>query len=271
MEKKTKPKKHEEHMGEAWLLPYADVLTLLLALFIVLYASSNIDKEKLQEIASGFRAGLTSGFGGYNGSKMLGEEEPPDEMTGAEFGLDLQLETLYNDIQIYLQQNNLEESIELSVTSESVMITLANDIWFDSGSAYVSDKMTDSAKALAGLLSKSQVENNNILYVAIIGHTDNIPINNDEFTSNWHLSVMRAVNFMHDMIEYSNLNPKYFNARGYGEYEPIDTNDTAEGRRHNRRVEVMISLAPEVESDADEVNDEVIDSYGLPIKEKPNM
>ncbi|MDI3412396.1 OmpA family protein [Bacillus sonorensis] len=76
--------------------------------------------------------------------------------------------------------------------------------------------------------------------IVISGHTDNVPIRNSQFKSNWHLSVMRAVNFMGLLIENPKLDAKVFSAKGYGEYKPIASNKTEEGRRKNRRVEILI-------------------------------
>jgi chemotaxis protein MotB len=76
--------------------------------------------------------------------------------------------------------------------------------------------------------------------IIVSGHTDNVPINNSEYDSNWHLSVMRAVNFMKILTDNKKLDPKAFSAKGFGEFTPVSSNDTNEGRQENRRVEVLI-------------------------------
>ena len=76
--------------------------------------------------------------------------------------------------------------------------------------------------------------------ITVSGHTDNVPINTREFPSNWELSSQRAVNFMRYLIADNSLKPERFSAIGYGEYRPIMTNETPEGRSKNRRVEVLI-------------------------------
>ena len=88
---------------------------------------------------------------------------------------------------------------------------------------------------LAELLSMDPPRN-----IIISGHTDNVPIKNSNFSSNWELSVMRAVNFMSVLIEEGNLDPKWFSAKGFGEFEPVADNDTPAGRSKNRRVEVLV-------------------------------
>ena len=77
-------------------------------------------------------------------------------------------------------------------------------------------------------------------HIIISGHTDNVPIHNAQFASNWELSVMRAVNFMKVLLENPNLDPRWFSAKGYGEFKPVAPNNTPEGRMKNRRVEILI-------------------------------
>ena len=99
--------------------------------------------------------------------------------------------------------------------------------------------MQSSDVALAREISELLVMNppRNII---VSGHTDNVPIRNSQFDSNWHLSVMRAVNFMKILLENDDLDPRSFSAKGFGEFEPIASNATAEGRMKNRRVEILI-------------------------------
>src|SRR5690606_38879911 len=91
------------------------------------------------------------------------------------------------------------------------------------------------AREISGLL-----EINPPKMIIISGHTDNVPIHNEEFASNWELSVMRAVNFMKILLENERLDPRWFSVKGYGEYQPIADNGTPEGRERNRRVEILI-------------------------------
>lgn len=77
--------------------------------------------------------------------------------------------------------------------------------------------------------------------IIISGHTDNVPIRNAGFQSNWELSVMRAINFMKVILENNRLNPSMFSAKGFGEFKPVASNDTEEGKKKNRRVEILIT------------------------------
>jgi chemotaxis protein MotB len=81
--------------------------------------------------------------------------------------------------------------------------------------------------------------------IIVAGHTDNVPMDTPQFPSNWHLGNARATNFLELLMDESHIDPWYFHTRSGGEFRPIASNDTADGRQANRRVEVMISMAQE--------------------------
>ncbi len=254
-----KHKAHEEHMDESWLIPYADLLTLLLALFIVLFASSNVESSKYEAVMKG----LYEAFNGVLPAKdgvLPGEGETldgegggnPDEYVPTPTE-DLsekteeeikeikkeQLKDLTSSFKEYIEKNNLENDMVLEKQDNGISITLRGDVFFQLGRA----ELTAEHKITATEISNMIVTNEKGKFpfeVVISGHTDNIPISNSQYRSNWHLSVERAVNFVEAMLNNQDLKASQCSAKGRGEYEPIDTNDTAEGRTHNRRVEVYI-------------------------------
>ena len=124
------------------------------------------------------------------------------------------------------------------------MLTLSNDVWFDSGSADVSQDMRGRATVIGELLAANFTVAEPF-EIVVAGHTDNVPMNSARFPSNWHLSNARATNFLEMLIEDSGLEPWHFYTRSCGEYRPIRPNDSPEGRQANRRVEVMITRARE--------------------------
>ncbi len=274
------------HIDETWLIPYADLLTLLLALFIVLFASSAIDEAKLSAMSIAFYEEYNGmmpdpeigdpGMGGdYSGSNLIpgqavgGDDpetivdffstHPPDpndpsalELHTQEAAQELALEAeraaqamvseLQNDFTNYVEENELHSEMSLEVTEDGLLITLTSDVWFDSGSAEVNEPQKEIASQISKMIADVQEKNEAKLSVVISGHTDNVAMSSTNvYANNWELSVARAVNFMEELMYSSALEPSNFSARGFGEYEPIDTNDTAEGRQRNRRVEVMIS------------------------------
>ncbi len=120
-------------------------------------------------------------------------------------------------------------------TSEIKRVPKIFGILFDSGQAVVRKESEKVSLEVASLLVMNPPRN-----IIISGHTDNIPIRNKQFESNWELSVFRAVNFMKLLLENTALNPADFSAKGFGEFKPVESNKTSEGRAKNRRVEVLI-------------------------------
>lgn len=249
MAKRAKKKHDEGHVDETWLLPYSDMLTLLLALFIVLFASSSIDQSKLQKMSQVFNEIFSAGTGFMENSSLI--EHPTSMLDGvtneqrAYLADQAQLKEIQQSIENFIAVNELEDTFSTKMTDEGLLLTIRDSVLFDSGKANVKPENIPVAQELANIL-----EFNPQRYIVVTGHTDNVPQNSPEFRSNWELSVMRAVNFLKLIVDSNpNLDPKYFSAKGYGEYNPIASNDTAEGRAKNRRVEVLIQqLVDEVDT-----------------------
>ncbi|MCA1060032.1 flagellar motor protein MotB [Rossellomorea aquimaris] len=254
--RRRKKKHDDDHMDESWLIPYADLLTLLLALFIVLYASSSVDAQKFKELSQVFSEIFTGGTGMMEypspvapqqssdqeekqASSSANEEEKQiskEEIDKQAFLKDQEeLKEIQKKINEYIKTNHLEVQFITKLTDEGLLLTIRDNVLFDSGSATVQGSDLSVAGELSELLVMNPPRN-----IIISGHTDNVPIRNAEFDSNWELSVMRAVNFMKIILDNPELDPKWFSAKGFGEFEPIADNGTAEGRGQNRRVEVLI-------------------------------
>ncbi|WP_299092922.1 flagellar motor protein MotB [uncultured Metabacillus sp.] len=247
MARRKKHKHDEDHVDESWLVPYADLLTLVLALFIVLFAMSSVDAQKFQQIAKAFNSTFAGGTGvlDYPSPTTSDEMEQlniQDKQLTKEAAEEAQkqleqekLKEVQEKINAYIKENMLETKLKTTLTDEGLLITILNDIFFDSGKAEIREKDKKLAMEISELLVMNPPRN-----IIVSGHTDNVPINTSDYDSNWHLSVMRAVNFMKLLIENEKLDPKAFSAKGFGEYKPVATNDTKEGRQKNRRVEVLI-------------------------------
>lgn len=259
MSRKRKRKKHEEHVDESWLLPYADLLTLLLALFIVLFASSSIDAQKFNQISDTFSSIVHGGEGLLDSNTNMtpenetssavsdqnDEEEKKEAAEDTEKEKDSEadleaaereeLKKIQKKIETYIEDKDLSDKFSTDLTDEGLLLTINDNVLFNSGSSEVSVKDEEIAKEISDLLVMDPPRE-----VIISGHTDNVPISTSSYNSNWELSVMRSVNFMKLVLENEKLDPRWFSAKGYGEYKPIASNDTAEGREKNRRVEVLI-------------------------------
>lgn len=146
-----------------------------------------------------------------------------------------ELKKLQDRVNEYIAANELQTQFATELTSEGLLLTIRDNVLFQSGSAVVGAKDEGIAKELSGLLEMDTPRS-----VIISGHTDNVPISTANYESNWELSVMRAVNFMKIILKNQNLDPRWFSAKGFGEFKPMASNDTSEGRAKNRRVEVLI-------------------------------
>ena len=249
-----KHKKHEEHMDESWLVPYADILTLLLALFIVLFASSSVSQQKLEQMSNVFNNIFSSNSGILDNTAPIQTPNGSSEQLNTQLSKYLEdqasLEEIQDRVEEFIAVNELENQFDTTMNGEGLLITIRDSVLFDPGKADVKPEYLSIAVELSKVLQLDPERN-----VIVTGHTDNVPMNTPEFRSNWELSVMRAVNFLKILIDSNEqLDAKYFSVKGFGEYSPIDTNETAEGRAKNRRVEVLIQ--PRVLEDGTEINNE---------------
>lgn len=258
--RKKNQSSEETKVDDSWLLPYADMLTLLLALFIILFAMSEVDAQKYSELAQFFKSEFSSGKQGMLENDptevpVKKQEEADDEyIDNAEKSQGIQelyqLTTLKNKVNDYISKNNLSHVLGTMLTDEGLLITILNDISFDSGSAKVKKEGITIAKEMASFLYTDPPHQ-----IVISGHADDVPMNNDEFSSNWELSVMRAVNFMGVLLENDNLDPECFSAKGFGEHQPIVPNTSVENRAKNRRVEVLILPNYEIHTTGEDTDD----------------
>lgn len=242
MARKKHPKPHEDHVGEAWLLPYSDLMTLLLALFIALFAMSQTDASKMQALAQAFTAAFNMGgpsfFSGMgpSTSQTTPSISGSDNGNGAYMKENENLSEAQEKLEQYIKENDLQDQVSTELTEEGLMIRLKEKALFSSGSAALQGQAEQIVPVIASLLSSLPER------VTISGHTDNMPISTAQFPSNWELSSARAVSLMRGLMgAQPSLNPARFSALGYSEYRPIASNDTDEGRAQNRRVEVFIA------------------------------
>ncbi len=236
---------HEEHMDESWLVPYADVLTLLLALFIVLFAMSKIDQEKFDKVAESLKGILGGGMGVLDGQISVQPLPTPPQIDGRDdssgmeandYGTEsAQLNNLKSNIDGFIAENKLNAQIQTKITDEGLVIQIRDGLLFKSASADILPIADDAIEHLSRLLANTSQK------IEVSGHTDNLKISTKEFPSNWDLSSQRAVNFTKKLMSYEpRLKPDRFSAVGYAEYQPVAVNITEEGRAKNRRIEILV-------------------------------
>ena len=248
MSKKRGKEHHEEHMDETWLIPYADLLTLLLALFIVLFASSNVDKEKFAAIAQAFSiemggAGvLPPGGVGTDPNFPIYPSSPPspsptgnDDIEGQFEETELHnLQELQIELEKYFEEEGLNANIGMHIDERGLVISFNNSVLFDSGKANIRPEYIPMLTKMGAIINRLGH------YIRVEGHTDNMPIRSGQFPSNWELSVIRATTVVRLFTDSSNIESETLAAVGYGESRPVATNDTVEGRAKNRRVDIII-------------------------------
>lgn len=235
----------EEENLQPWLVTYADMTTLLLCFFVLLFAMSVLNAQKFQMALGSLQGAL---------GIMPGAVVPaPGEPAGALDIQDLQqrimeMEMRQMEVDLGRFQKELEKSgvgnkVTLAMDERGIIIRFADTVLFDLGKA---DLRPDARQILDEVAQLLRTTSNP---VRVEGHTCNLPIHTPQFASNWELSTARATTVVRYFIEKHGISPERLEAVGYGEYRPIAPNDTEEGRRLNRRVDVVLlrpSLAGQV-------------------------
>lgn len=244
-------KRNKESGGEGgWIVTYADLMTLLLCFFVLLYAmSQSIDEEKYQTLANSLQNaflgsvgedildGMNSGGGSSGNEGDLSEnEEEEDSMTdgGVMDGL---AEELHQVVESFISIQGLDSGVNVTIVPEGIMLDIQEQILFDLGKAEIKTQSLDTLSKIGSLFEKFDND------IRVIGHTDSIPINTSKFASNWELAAARSC----AIVRYygsQGFDPDRFVCMSYGDTTPIDTNETEEGRMANRRVNFLIEATP---------------------------
>jgi chemotaxis protein MotB len=231
----------------AWMATYGDLVTLLLCFFVLLYAMSDVNEIKLQQIAASFSGNpilITENSGSDGINEMLGngimempnipknvEKENKEKQEAQE-----QLAKMASEFKTYFAENDANEFIEVELNEDYIVLNFKDGILFDVGKSSIRQEALNILKAVA-----IELEINSENDIEILGHTDNDPINTIQFPNNWTLSASRAINVGLYFIEQGNIIPSRISAVGKGEYFPISPNDTPENKASNRRVEIFIN------------------------------
>jgi len=235
MSKRTKKHPHEDHVDEAWLIPYADILTLLLALFIVLFATSKVDEQRFQQLANAMNMAFSGNMSILDGMSSASTIATSQVQTDGYTKENEQLTNTKGNLDQYIAAENLSSVLETQLSEEGLVIRIRETVLFPSGSATLLPESKKVASDISKMIETLPQK------IVISGHTDNVPINNSEFQSNWDLGTRRSVNFLKLMFNINTkLRPERFIVAGQSEYNPIADNTTEGGRAKNRRVEILI-------------------------------
>jgi chemotaxis protein MotB len=253
MRRRRKQHAHANH--ERWLVSYADFITLLFAFFVVLYASAQVDNKKVAQVSAAIAGGFQDlGVFTHTGSATKAGAEPslPAPMpqmasapqlsaavsvsdsggSGSGYGPDI--DKLRRDLEQALGEQIKKHEIEMRLTPEGLVVSLREIGFFNTGEAKLLSDGQSTLARIANVLNRAGFQ------IRVEGHTDNVPIHTKEFKSNWELSTARATEVVALLVEQHGFDPRQVSAAGYSEYRPVVSNDTDEGRRANRRVDVVV-------------------------------
>jgi len=237
-------KKHAEHVNhERWLVSYADLLTLLFAFFVVLFASSVSDKKKAAKMAAAMQTAFQT-----NGVFDAHAKTPPLEQgAGTSQGdprpLELPIETPHvssgegqaavrKAIAESIPQAVQQHLVTMRDAEEGITLSLDSAGFFASGSAEINPATMPILIRIAASLPQGSLR--------VEGHTDNHPIHTAQYRSNWELSIARAAAIAAVLMRVITVSPANFAIAGYGEFHPVAANATQAGRAANRRVDIVL-------------------------------
>lgn len=245
-----KKKRQEDESGkensERWLLTYSDMITLLLALFIILYSMSTVDAKKVAQLAESFgvalntasSAGATPGKGGGTGAGAGKGTGYANGGAGAQVDA---LDEVYAILHTYVDNNHLQSQIGLVNTDTYVKIHLKDVLMFVPDSASMLPSSDPVMQEIQGAISKVY---DRVDHITISGHTADVgPHTTAGDQVSWRLSTERAVTVLNKLIGYG-LQEDKLSIEGYAHFSPIANNNTEEGRAKNRRVEITIYKNP---------------------------
>lgn len=234
----SKPAKQEEQGGvPLWMVTFSDLSTLLLTFFVLLLSMSSMDDKTLKSLFTNFTSAC-----GILYFKELGEIYRPKEIL---------IEGIYQQLKDTLVIKRADDPVEYAAqTKETFLKEAGGQIIFEniddgfklvfghkllypSGGADVKEEMKPVLDKIAKFINTTEYQ------VYIDGHTDNIPINTGEFPSNDELSWARSYNFMNYLVNVGEVSSELIALAGYGEYRPVESNDTPSGMEKNRRVEII--------------------------------
>ncbi len=234
---------HDAAGGMRWLLTYADLITLLMVFFIVLYSISQTDREKYLQLARALRASLLNANVSnslVNVSRIPGDAErllpEPNahRLTSSARDELLDLQETGQKLADALKAAGLSGQVAIVMAERGLVVSFSDSVFFDLGRA---DLRPESRRVLSRIAPILASMPNRIL---VEGHTDNLPIKTAEFPSNWELSAARAVAVARFLTEEGRIPPQRVGATGYGEWRPKYPNDSEANRARNRRVDLVL-------------------------------
>lgn len=238
----------QEDNGNGWIVTFADMMTLILVFFILLYTLADYEDKAYRAQIS--QVHVLDGDGNsvsvLDYSSRMGRDPEPlrvvEDMLGLKPSSDV-IETLrpkiYNEMESMIESTDLSDSVTLESVGDQINLQIDGRYLFDSGSAELKDAAVIIFNNLAQLFRE-----NPDYRIAIRGHTDDLSINTVAFPSNWELSAIRATTVLRYFIQQG-IDPERMSATGFADFIPLVPNDSAENRARNRRVEFVLEKQKE--------------------------
>jgi chemotaxis protein MotB len=262
------PEKKESAGVPAWVMTFADLMTLLMCFFVLLLAFSEMDAAKFKQLSGSMK----DAFGVQSeievrtipkGTSVVAQEfspgkpEPTAINTVRQFTIDTNRNTLdaldrelkeieearehARRLRLALKEEIKNGDVSIQTEGMKVIVHIMENASFDSGVADLRPEFRPSLTKIASLIDSGSGD------ITISGHTDDVPIANDRFRSNWDLSTSRAVSVAHELLQLADLNPQNVMVTGHADTRPRAPNDSAENRSKNRRVDISIVRGKEID------------------------
>ncbi len=236
----ARKKKHPEHVNhERWLVSYADFITLLFAFFVVMFAVSQVDSKKMGRFTESFSKAVGIDLFSEMGSSLVAAGEKPTSMEGSEessSSLPAEIEQIRAKLAQLEEDHEIPQGVQVLTHRRELILRLSENLLFDVGDDSLHDPARKAINIIAQELARRDVD------VRIEGHTDTRPIHTTRFRSNWDLSTARSTAVVAEFLS-GGMPPVRISAAGYAEFHPVASNDTDEGRRQNRRVDIVVGTA----------------------------
>lgn len=213
-----------ENQSGNWLITYSDLVTLLMVFFVLLYMMTpGVDEAKFNNYISFFQQST----GMLENTSIEGQALRSAEIR--------QIIEQWEALEEFVNRQDLEGEISVEATRWGMKITMEDQLTFASGSA----ELLPGAGIVIDQISR--LLDSEVLRILVHGHTDNVPVASaSRYPSNWHLGAARAVSVLYALQMASERDPGQFEAVSFGEYQPVASNETAESRSRNRRVEIQL-------------------------------
>lgn len=234
-------KKGDGDSGPGWEIVYSGFILILLCFFIMLCSFSTMEEAKVMRFVRSFSNAVSFFPGGIkfeSGSAAVPRSAGMVETRST-------MAKLYEHLERLSDRFDLKDELEVLFSKEGLVMRLSELTLFESGVATISPQALPLLEKIGAIIAQTQY------LIRIEGHTDNVPIHTFLFPSNWELSTGRAVNVLRYFIEHHQIDAQRLSAEGFGEFQPLVANDTAENRTKNRRVEVIF-IRPQIQNSADE-------------------